>query len=320
MEKQYQYDFAWGNPYFLLDILSAMYKPKSELCKVSDMVYSPDPGFKELVDLTKKVIKDTTGLEYKYVVITNGATHALNAILQVHSRGENAIKTVVTNKFGYPFYSDMIRHKGLKRVEDLLYDGSEPFIRIVDSPSNPQGMQSRIGDVSRDIWDAVYHNGIYTNDLVTYPNHKYFVGSYSKLLGLTGARVGFIATNNPFSYKLVQDECLKEIATVSVPSQRLIIDILKSIDLQKFISLGKDYLEYNRNQFRRIEYLFDGQKVQETGMFFCAYANDRVLEVFEKCGINYIDLGDNYIRLSLGQSAKITKAGIEAILKEEEKK
>ena len=112
------------------------------------------------------------------------------------------------------------------------------------------------------------------------------------------------------------NECLKDLATVSVPSQRLIVDILTKVDLERFMGLGKTYLNYNREEFQKIEFLFDGQPIQEVGMFYCAHAEKKALEVLDKCGINYVDLGSSYIRLSLGQTGKITREGIKAIIKE----
>ena len=313
------FDFSWGNPYFLLEILNGLYRQKLNPYDIKNMVYGPDAGFDDLRRITKKIIKQTTGLEYKHVIITNGATHGINIVLQLLKRQEAPIKTVVTTQYGYPFYEDMIKHKELGRKRDLLYGGSEKFVRLIDSPSNPEGQQVRFGDPSIDIWDAVYHNEIYTNDLTTYPAHHFFISSYSKLLGVTGARVGFVATNNMATHLMLKNEILKDLATISVPSQRLIVDILEKVDINRFTGLGKAYLNYNREEFQKIEYLFDNQRVQEKGMFYCAFADKKCLELLEKCGINYVSLGENYIRLSLGQTGSVTRAGIKTILKEDGK-
>ena len=310
--KKNELDMAWGNPYFLLKILEDEYRVSLLSTNVGNMSYAPDAGFPELIQLTRDVIKTTIGSIYKFIIITNGATHAINTLLRVYR--DNDKKTVGTQEYGYPFYGDMIKRAGLKRVNHL--NRPSDFL-LIDSPSNPLGHQIFIGNPERDIWDAVYHNNIYTDDLETKPKHLAMVGSYSKLLGLTGARIGFVATNDVYLAMQVENYALKDNATVSVPSQRLIIDILKDIDLESFMFLGRASLNDNRGQLQKIEYLFDGQAVQSVGMFYCAHADEKTLQILKKCGIKYIDLGDNFTRLSMGQTREITKKAVKTILKED---
>jgi len=320
MEKKQEikFDFGWGNPYFLLELLNALYWPDLSTPDIKKMSYAPDEGNPELIKQTKKIIKDITGQSYDHILITNGATHAINTILRYYKR--QGYEEVLTREYGYPFYADMIKRAGLDRVivsEIDTFLPKEKQFALIDSPSNPKGLQTGMGSDENTVWDSVYHNKIYTDDLDTIPPHYWHIGSYSKLLGLTGARVGWIATNNAFAHALITDECLKDNATISVPSQDLIIDIIKRVDLDRFLNHGKRSLNNNRETIQKIEYLFDGQPVQSSGMFYCANADKKTIELLNNCGIQYVNLGDNYIRLSLGQTGKITKEAIEALLKKD---
>ena len=308
------YDFLWGNPYFLLEILEKKYNQKLAPYNIKEMSYAPNEGIPELIELTKKIIQETMGVNYKYIIITNGATQAINSILRF--KISIGYTHVITHKYGYPFYDDMIKRAGFVRIEDnsLKLPKNENAFRLIDSPNNPLGIQTKIGS-NNDIWDAVYHNRIYTDQISVMPNHKCMVGSYSKLLGVTGARVGFIATNDENFYNNVRDWSLKDTATPSKISQEMIIDILNKINLEEFIILGKRSLDNNREEFQKIAYLFDNQPIQETGMFWCVHADKKALKILDECNIKYLTLDGNYIRISLGQTNEITKEAVREILK-----
>ncbi len=319
---EYNFDMAWVNPYILLDILDDHYTQRLAPFHIKSMIYGPDRGSEELIKPTHQIILETTGLDYQNIIITTGATQAINILLRVLKK-EERFDTVETPPHGFPYYKGMIEKAGYKRVYDI--DSLKAFnpssIKLIDSPSNPQGNQygDDFGSELNTILYSAYHNKIYTNDLTTYPKHHAMVGSYSKLLGITGARIGFIATNLHALSKKCTKECLMENSTISIPSQELIVDIMNKIDLEDFMMAGKNSLDRNREELSKIEYLFDNQCVPKVGMFYCAQADKKALKILEKCGIKYIDLGDDYIRLSLGQTNKITKEAIKAILKEDKK-
>jgi aspartate/methionine/tyrosine aminotransferase len=315
-----RYDYGWGNPYFLLEILDNTYASSSfSMGSVQSMIYGPYEGIPGLIQETHRVIKLLTGLEYKHILITNGASNGINTILRhFKARGGNI---VYTTKYGYPSYEGMIKGAGLVRTRDLnaapLEIGAMPnqTIRLIDSPENPFGEHFTGGDAGADIWDAVYHNKIYTHKLYAMPSHRIHVGSYSKLLGVAGARVGFIAVNEPLLYDALVQESRNDLTGPSRPSQYYVLDILKKIDLDDFMTQGREYLCYNKEEFQKIEYLFDGQKVNEIGMFYCAKADDKALQLLDRVGASYVKLDNETIRLSMGQTKDIVKNGIRAILK-----
>ena len=321
-----QYDWAWGNPYFLLDVLDSVYTAHTFSIgpTVSDMIYGPYEGMPTLIQETHKVIKQVTDQQYNYILITNGASNAINTILRhFKSRGGNI---VYTTKYGYPAYEEMIKRAGLMRIRDLnaapLELGAMPnqTIRLIDSPENPFGEHFTGGNAGQDIWDAAYNNPIYTSfHLTKQPLHRIHVGSYSKLLGVAGARVGYIATNDPILYEALVQESRNDLTGPSRPSQKFILDILKKIHLKDFMLLGKKHLHDNKEEFQKIEYLFDGQVVNEIGMFYCVKPHPKALALLDKVGVGYVRLDDDTIRLSMGQTKDKVKEGIKAILKEDGK-
>ena len=322
MSNKIKWDMAWGNPYFLLDILDNVYTVHTFSMgpTVSDMIYGPYEGMPALIQETHKVIKQIAGQKYNHILITNGASNAINTTLRhFKSRGGNI---VYTTKYGYPAYEEMIKRAGLVRIRDLnaapLELGAMPnqTIRLIDSPENPFGEHFTGGDASNDIWDAAYNSPIYTSfHLFKQPKHKIHIGSYSKLLGVAGAWVGYIATNDSTLYEALVQESRNDLTGPSRPSQKFVLDILKKVDLENFMSLGKTYLNYNKEQFQKIEYLFDGQPVNEIGMFYCIKPHPKALALLDKVGVGYTRLDDDTIRLSMGQTREVVKEGIKAILK-----
>jgi aspartate/methionine/tyrosine aminotransferase len=319
-KKNYKFDLAWGNPYFLLEILDNHVSNKLQYQDIAEMNYAPDLGIERLREFTKNIIANVTGLSYKNVLITAGATQALNSIMRYER--QNDIETVLMNQYGFPFYSDMVQNSGLRR-QDITkkinwtsrYVLNNSMI-VLDSPSNPLGKQDILIHPTV-YWDSVYHSKIYNADMKIVPQHKAMVGSYSKLLGLSGARIGWIATNDDFLFESLSDVVLKDTATVSVPSQNLLLSVLEQINLDWFLNTGKRNLDNNREEVSQIKYIFDGQEVPEVGMFYCIKADKKAIDTLEKASIKFTKLDEDTVRISLGQRNTLTYNAVQAILKED---
>jgi len=188
---------------------------------------------------------------------------------------------------------------------------------IVDSPSNPLGEQFPY-DSKNTIWDGVYHNKIYNALPSIKPRHDVFVGSFSKLLGLTGARVGWFATNNEDYFRVLSKDTLYENATISRPSQKLINSVLNQLNLEDFMTFGKNSLDQNRHILHKLHNL-TRQEVQEVGMFYCFDADQELIELFNrarvKCVVFNNEDGSSMIRLNTGQTADVLEKAVRAIQK-----
>jgi len=322
-EQNTKLDLGWGNPYFLLENLNLAVRNKLNVVDYMKVVYEPDEGNEKLLEYVKNITESITGHKYKYYLITNGATQALNTIMRVWEIQRN-ITTVVTGKLGYPFYPSMIDKNLLRHIRSDLSKhklNTNREMMIVDSPSNPlgeqQGSDVYIKDKKNVVWDAVYHNPIYSANMGKMPNHEVYVNSFSKLLGVTGARVGWIATNNENDYREFKEEALYENATVSQTGQKLVLDTLNNLDIGNFIAHSRRSLERNRDIISQVTNLI-GTDVQEVGMFYCSQVDQKMLDLLDKCNINYVTFnseGNKFLRLNIGQTSDILLKAIKRIQK-----
>ena len=316
-------DLGWGNPYFLLELLDNCYQPT--WTSVRDLTYAPDAGMEKLLTHVRKITEDTTGNHYEHYLITNGATQALSLIMKVWERDFD-LRSVVTSELGYPYYPQMI-DKTLtmtqKKVDLSNYENvSDKEMLIIDSPSNPLGEQFTRSSNKNVVWDAVYHNDIYNANKLIKPAHELYVGSLSKLLGITGARIGWIATNSKAEYDKLLHENLYDVATVSMPSQKLAIDILDKINLDLFTDKGRFMLDGNRQCLQRLAPLL-GTDIQEVGMFYCAAADQKLFDLFDKSDVKYIKFkvkDQEFIRLNIGQTSQVIYDSVKRISKKDRRK
>ena len=322
-------DFAWGETYCVREALKHHYKRKSlGTINIDKMGYVPDDGNPILIKLTKDFLRETTGIDYKHVVITNGTTGAINVVLRVLNRLEGK-KTCFTHKYHFPYYPSIITKNGYKHEFGLYKQHEKQLAKpnsvgLVDSPSNPEGDLLLYSDHHNNvIWDSVYHNPVFINSIAVKPDHRVNCGSYSKVFGLTGARIGWIATNNDADYIAFRDENLYETCTISFAGQDFLIDVLNNTDLENFMRSARYRINNNREMFDRISYLFDGQPVPENGMFYCAWATRYTVELLKKLNIKCVKLDsageDQFLRFNMAQTNEITTKAIRYLLKEDKR-
>jgi aspartate/methionine/tyrosine aminotransferase len=321
-----EYDFGWGNPYCVREALKHYYKRKAaNPIDIDSMGYSPDPGNEKLIEYTRQFIEKTTGIRYNHIIMTHGTTGAINIVLRVLAREGRGL--CYTHKYHFPYYPQIIEKNGYRHEKGLYREHQDQLrhsnvVGIVDSPSNPAGDLLLYTDIGNNIiWDSVYHNHVYVNDIPVKPDHRVNCGSYSKVFGLTGARVGWIATNSESDYEEFLAENLYENCTMSVPGQDLIIDIFNNMDLDNFLRSAKYRINNNREMFDRICYLFDGQAVPHNGMFYAAGATPYTVRLMDKLGVGYVKLDEQgknkYLRFNLAQTNDLTKKAIRYIIKED---
>jgi aspartate/methionine/tyrosine aminotransferase len=321
------YCFGWGEGYCVREALKHYYKRKSyRPINIKGLGYAADEGDPELIEYTRQFIKENTGIDYKYIIITNGTTGALNVVLRALAKNESK-DLCYTHKYCFPYYPHIVEKNGYEHLTGLYKNHESQLARegavgIVDSPSNPEGDLLLYSDHKNNIiWDSVYHNDVFLNTIPVKPDHRVNCGSYSKCFGLTGVRVGWIATNSKSDYEMFKKENLYETCTISVPSQELMKDILTNTDLDKFMTSARYRVNNNREMFDRIVYLFDGQAVPENGMFYVAWASPYVQKLLDKLGILSVQMDqqgkDKFLRFNLAQTNDITNKAIKYIIKED---
>lgn len=318
-------NFGWGEPYCVRECLDHYYKQHAFLPIHPYPGYCAAEGEATLVALVRLFIQYTTGITYKHILITHGTTGAINVALRVLAKeGKNVC---YTHPYFFPYYPGIIsknnyEHKkglGIYHEENLL---PANVVGLVDSPSNPDGNMFLYTDNSNNIiWDSVYHNQVFINSIAVRPDHRVNCGSLSKVLGLTGLRIGWIATNNTGDFNKFMEENLYENCTMSFYSQQLASDILQKLDWDNFTRAAKYRVNNNRELFDRVKYLFDYQDVPENGMFYPAWASPYTYQLLDKLEISYVQLDevgkDKLLRFNLAQLNEITSKAVRFLRKED---
>lgn len=308
-------DLSWGEPVCVRETLNTLYKPfNTVLLNLEALKYPEENGEKELVGLLKKLVKKTTGHSYDNLIITNGCNQALNIVLRSVKASYSRPNTVKINEFTYPYYNEIILKNDCKPV----VDAKKTDLQIIDSPSNPEGKvndQKVLGGTV--VWDSVYHNPIYMSKFYKdeIPNHDIICGSLSKITGLTGLRLGFIAFDS-FRFNSLNQESRFENNGVSLLSQSLAIDILKNTDLEEFFKLAKIKVDHNREEIAKLESLFP-YEVAENGSFYFTLMDDSLEKLLKKSKVMYYPFfsgKDKYARFNLAQNNDLTRKAVKSIL------
>ena len=322
-----EFKFGWGEPYCVREALTHYYKRKAyKTLKLDDICYQAYEGNPALLSVTKDFLKDTTGIDYKYIIITNGATSALNIVLRTLNK-KYGFDKCLTHKYFFPYYPNIIAKNGYIQELGLYMDHEKQLsqpktLAIVDSPSNPLGDLLLYTDNNNNIiWDSVYHNPVYINTIAVKPDHRVNCGSYSKVLGLTGTRVGWIAVNSEDDYNLFKEENTYENCSNSFLSQDFIVDVINNTDMNNFMRAARYRINNNREMFDRVCYLFDGQAVPENGMFFAVWASPYASRLLDKLNIKSVQLdslgNDKFLRFNLAQTNELTSKMIKYIIRED---
>jgi len=327
-----KHDFAWGDTRGIRQIFKRHTTFEVNMPQdLSKFGYPPHEGSAVLIEEIRKLVLDLTGHEYKHILITNGATHALNAY--VSAKKSSDIKSLVTRNLYFSFYPKIAENHGLEHTfRSPEFDGIvySTELGIVDSPSNPQGILT--GDKGREhniVWDAAYHTptycGIWKDNKLVCPNirprHEAMVGSLNKLTGVNGLRIGWLATDNYNLYRAAFFYVEADLCGVSAPSQDYAVNILKTMDLQAFYVESKALLDNNRTELDRLSYLFGGQPIFPYGMFALFEVDSGIRSLFRKAGVHVMDgksVGDverDSIRINLANSNNDTKRMVDDVIK-----
>jgi aspartate/methionine/tyrosine aminotransferase len=288
--------------------------------------YAPHEGKPELLLETHKLIKTLTGREYKHVLITAGATNALNAYLYAKKTTSPTIDDlcVFTNKLYYRMYPQIIENQNMIHLKhDTHQFDHSTDLAIIDSPSNPEGKLNKTAVAQGVVWDAAYHSPTYLKDssfLKTFPEHEAMVGSYSKFSSINGIRVGWLATNDPVLYSLALDYVKGDACTVNSIGQELISKFLKTVDLEAFWKAGKNLLDDNRTEVQKLQYMFEPDFIPDHGMFAFSKADGKIANILQEACVEFssgFDLGDSEFsyRINLANTREETRDMVKAILK-----
>jgi aspartate/methionine/tyrosine aminotransferase len=290
---------------------------------LSKFDYPDRHGDPELVELTHQVIKRQMGITKKHVFITNGATGAV--VIALRAFKQKGYEFCYTRTA--PWY---LRYPSMINAADMIHTNEshgkvdpETSVILLDIPSNPLGITRGIDHTGSTnvVVDAVYFNRVYMSGaFVPVIASDILCGSYSKLLGLNGLRVGWVATNDDLLAERLKELVVGEYCGISVASTEIIKNTLFDFNWDIFEYQAKSYLDYNRGQWSRLEKFFDDAPVGDSGMFYYGPIDSKLNRLLVRSGITWTkgsDLGtnDKFGRFNLGQSIDVVRQAVDAVVR-----
>lgn len=297
---------------------------------VLDMDYHAHDGEPTMIEETRKVIERQTGIRYEHIVLTNGATGALNVALTA-LKNATCFESVITPPAPFfRMYPDIIKNASFEHIQEELSNKIYwSTIILIDSPSNPTGkiyngaLNLHTGTNKKIIWDSVYHTKSYLpKGHFAAPTHDLNVGSYSKMTGANGIRIGWIATNDSLLFPRIQEAVAPSYCGLSAAQNKVTLELLKRVDWDSFEKKAKQNLDANREEWSKLEKYFGDTPVYDVGMFYYAPMDAACKRLLDNAGASYFlgsQLGhnDDHGRINVGQDMDIVKNAVKAILAED---
>jgi aspartate/methionine/tyrosine aminotransferase len=264
-----------------------------------------------------------------YILITNGATGGVTIALRAYKQRGYDIACTLPPPY-FPLYPSMIKTAGLSHAIKTSDAWEGKPVALIDSPSNPHGFV-RTGSSHIEmplIWDAVYSNNVYTPATLRPLPCDVVVGSYSKLTGLNGLRVGWIGTTDSFLYERLKELVTAEYSGISATATQTLIQTagkMSIADWEDFEWNSRLALDDNREEWNKLIRYFANTPVSECGMFFYAPIDSSCQKLLEKSNITWtkgsaLGVTDDFARFNLGQSRELIKKAVKEILKNDRRK
>jgi aspartate/methionine/tyrosine aminotransferase len=312
------FNLAVGEPVFLQYVYNLTAPRPLEHRKLR---YPPFMGEAELI----KTLKRYHGGMYQHIVVTNGAKQALLAAFYTYAKLTGSI--VVSHRPPYwPSYPTLAKLSGMEFVTRELLTSGQAFrtIHVNTTPNNPDGSE-RLD--SCDVWDAAYAHAVYGN--AGSPNHHVSVWSAAKMFGMSGIRVGWLATNDEGFAKKAAEYVEVTTSGVSTDAQarlNYVVESFVEVDLSNYYHLARQELITNgKTVLRNTESFLDeahGATVDNKGMFAWVRARDpeKFDWALEQSNVKVIPgkaCGDDYgwYRINCGHTTWYTRDAMEALRK-----
>ncbi len=321
-----KYDLGWGNSICVREAFLSSYLGNPIQFNKDDLLkfdYPEHSGDLEAIEITKKVVKRQIGKEYKHVFMTNGATGGVVIALRAFAQqGYQYCHT--RNAPFYIRYPRMIQASGLMHVQEGYVQWKNDSVMLLDLPSNPLGLMTESEPKESYvplIVDGVYLNQVYMPPLlVQTPEHDVFVGSYSKLLGINGIRLGWLATNDDSLAAQLKELVASEYCGLSTASTVILKQALFGLNWDNFEKTARYKLDCNREEFAQLERFLGGKPVTELGMFHYAPMDSKAQEIFSKAGITWtpgsaMGTDNSFARFNLGQNNDLLADAVATVLK-----
>lgn len=330
------YNLAIGEPLFLHEALQPLY-PKYSVVNKNAYKYPPSEG---LVALREAVVREPghhlLDFDPRNVIITAGAKQGLLAAMT----GLAAANRLYNIEIRPPFWPSL---PGLVRRAELDFYKSVPDYQrhltaeLITLPNNPTGVDVKFistTGMNGVIWDAVYASPLY-GDYKPITHADVVVGSFSKIYGLSGIRVGWAAFRNPAAASAASLYTETTTSGVSTVAQAYALDFLNVLNkerpfFEKLRGLAANTLMANAGVFnqyiRPFVHSVSGVPAGLGGMF--AWFAPAQPEVFAKAlEAARIDLVDGkhagvpgFYRMNMGLPKDTFEAAVIALYKELERR
>lgn len=327
------FNMAWGNSICIRQAFVEAMNPIVVLFNINDfrdMGYTEHNGDPELIEATRAVLERQTGIRYEHIVLTNGATGGIVVALTALRNNTSIGDCVYTSPAPFfRMYPDIIKNAGLDHLQTEHFSKHESGIVLLDNPSNPKGTlyhgDHGISKYGRHIliFDSVYFTKSFIGKhMPAPPIHDINVGSYSKMTGLNGVRVGFCATNNPLIYERLKQAVGSHYCGLSHAQNTITKQLIKNVDWDLFENLAQKKLDDNRTEWSKLEKYFDDTPVYPIGMFFWSTADKACKDLLDSARVTYfpgskLHATDDFIRINLGQDCQLVKDAVKAVLAED---
>jgi aspartate/methionine/tyrosine aminotransferase len=249
------YNLALGEPILLQKGLSYLYHEAFENCSELGAGYpqtTPTPTLR--LELERRY-------PGKRVVVTCGAKQALHAVAYA-LKAQGKTHLGIQPPF-WPTFPTIAGFAGLRllRLKNRVPGGGKPSSAVANfwvCNNNPDGDSGFNLGIQYDVVDAAYASGLYGWSGF-FPQHTTSVWSASKLLGLSGVRVGWVVTDDPEIATLVAQYVEQTTSGVATTSQEMVGILLNRMNYRESQQALEDVREHmvingrTFNEFMRSE-------------------------------------------------------------------
>lgn len=322
--ENHRFDLGFGNSRCVreafMETVGTPYEGyKFDYLDLRAMDYPEHEGDPKLINIAHQVIRRQIGQSYKHVFITNGATGGVVIALRAYAeRGNFYCHTRKAPWYGR--YPGMIKAAGMSRTS---HNDIKDTVILLDLPSNPLALMDEIeNDMGHPvILDAVYYNNIYCGrSLRPEVPHDVLVGSFSKLFGINGIRLGWLATNDDLLAVRIKELVTAEYCGLSVPDAELIKRMWDRFNWEYFEQVSKIYLDSNREEWSKLERYFSGTKTPDIGMFYYAPMDEQCRKLMKSAGVLWtkgptMGTSEEFGRFNVGQETFLIREVVKEVLK-----